>query len=116
MRRTIFLWTLVLCLISQGMVFAFVTPIRAERGDTTHERVHRDGLSHHHGVDGSLEFDDSVSAVLHMTADSSSPASLVPATAPATLRSANCMPRVSDVVVPPTAYLEGALRPPRSTV
>lgn len=110
------IWLLVLCLAWQGIAFAGAGGRWSSPGDADHERMHRENLPHHHGVDGKIAPDDSMSSLLHALADVGSTASIVSVASIALPSAAPVAPVMLVAVVPTAPCLDGPTRPPRPIV
>jgi hypothetical protein len=84
--------------------------------DGHHAAAHLAEHAHHHHDDGSFDEDDSDDAVLHAHADDwlGCPALLVSAPVLPALALPRASPPAVEVSPPPSPFLEGLRRPPRS--
>jgi hypothetical protein len=84
--------------------------------DNHHAAAHLAEHAHHHHDDGSFEEDDSDEAVQHAHADDwlGCPALLLAAPALLALALPRASPPAMELIPPPSPFLEGLRRPPRS--
>jgi len=116
MRSIVMHVVLAFCVIWQAVAFGYFGGRGATHGDSGHDRMHLEMQAHHHDAEGSVEFDDSVASLLHMTADLAGSASMVREMPLRLLRTADVAPRATLADTLPSPYLEGPLRPPKPTV
>lgn len=110
------IWLLVLCLAWQGIAFAGAGGRWSGPGDADHERMHRENRPHHHGVDGKIAPDDSVSSLLHTLADVGSTVSIASLVTVVLLSPAATVSAKRVDAIPPVPCLDGPTRPPRPIV
>lgn len=116
MKRKLLVFTLLIAVLGQSLSMGRTGLTLDLLADLQHAVLHWQGLGHHHHDDGRYHQDDSSESAQHMIADyvTASPALLagIPTLLPASGASAPALQRTDFV---PNPFLEGPLRPPRST-
>jgi hypothetical protein len=113
MRSRVPVWLIVLCLVWQGIAFAGAGGRPSGLDNADHDRMHRQNLLHHHGVDGTVAPDDSVASLLHALADLASAVSIESLVKVAVLAPAPAPLAIHVEVIPSAACLDGPTRPPK---
>jgi len=116
MRSRVSIWLLALCLAWQGIAVAGAGDRMSSLDDAEHERMHRENLLHHHGVDGKITPDDSMSSLLHVVADLGSVVSIASLMTVGPLSSTPEAPEKLAAAIPATACLDRPTRPPQASV
>lgn len=96
---------------------AWMTPfaVQAHSEQFTHMAVHQQGMDHHHHDDASLDLSSDSDSSLHFHADNGfQPAELNVLAARFEIPPLDSTPAAVQPNEPPTVFLDGLLRPPRS--
>jgi len=114
-RRSITLIAILFAMLWQSAALARVGVTAEALADLGHAVSHWQDEAHHHHDDGSFHFGDSEESARHLMADHVSVPALLPLVSAMLLRLADGAPGPRSVRTGPHPFLDGPLRPPRST-
>ncbi|MFN5156002.1 MAG: hypothetical protein ACK5Y7_02910 [Betaproteobacteria bacterium] len=116
MRRSAVLFVMLFALLWQSLALARPGSTINVLADLEHAALHWQQEGHHHHEDGSFHLDDSQASQFHLLSDHLTPATaLLPAVSHHFPPSASAQPGGLHGTRVPDPFLDGLLRPPRSS-
>lgn len=115
MRRTALLFAILFATFWQSVAVSRAGSAADAVADLPHAALHWQEDRHHHHDDGTYHLDDSAESTLHLWADQISVPAMLPHE-PASLAGLRAVVPASRLTSPgPHPFLDGPLRPPRTT-
>jgi hypothetical protein len=115
MRRSVTLIAIVFAMLWHSAALARVGASVEALADLEHAALHWQGEAHHHHDDGSFHVGESEESARHLMADHVSVPALLPQPPATLLRLDDGAPALPSARAGPHPFLDGPLRPPRST-